>query len=90
MSLINIKRPVWKIINQTASFPYTIPDSVQVNEISVCNDGADTVTVEIDTGNEVHTFNCTTNNRGYDAHFDGIKSINVTAGTTYQIELRRV
>lgn len=87
---INVKRPVYKVLTQADSFPYTPPEGVQLTGIAIVNDGNDTVTVVINNGEENVTVNCTINSRPYDADFKAIKSINVTAGTTYQIELRRI
>ena len=79
-------KPVYDVLNQADSYPYT-PDA-QLTGIAIVNDGNDTVTVVIDNGDRDITINCTVNSRVYSADFDAIKTIDVTAGTTFQIELR--
>ena len=89
MSGIIQNKPVYKILTQETTFPYSVP--VQASGISIVNDGDDTVTVEVAEGSgTVHTINCTTNNRTYSGDFSDIKSINATAGTTFQIEVRGI
>lgn len=86
MSLLKQPRITYDIITQADSYPY-IPE-VQLVGIEAVNDGADTVTIVIDDGSKDITINITTNARTYSGYFQAIKSINVTAGTTFQIELR--
>ena len=86
MSLLQQKRPVFNVLTQADSYPYTPTE--QMTGLSVANDGADTVTVVVNDGTNDITINVTTSNPNYDANFKAIRSINVTAGTTYQIELR--
>jgi hypothetical protein len=83
-----VKKHVYDILDQTDSFPYTPP--VQLAGLAITNDGNDTVTVVVSDGHRDITINCTTTNRNYDADFRNIISINVTAGSVFQIELRSV
>lgn len=78
---------VTDILTQADTFPYTPP--LNTRGIAISNDGTDTVTAVINDGNKNITVNCTTLNRNYSAQFDRVVSINITAGTTFQIELRR-
>ncbi|MCP4631768.1 MAG: hypothetical protein GY855_02500 [candidate division Zixibacteria bacterium] len=75
-------------MTQADSFPYT--PSIDIIGIGIANDGGDTLTVVVNDGLSDITINCTTSNRNYDADFRAVKSINVTSGTTYQIELRSI
>ncbi len=88
MNLMKVYKPIYNVLTQTTSFPYT--PEVQLSGLAIVNDGADTVTVVVDDGFRDITINCTTNSRSYDADFRAIKTIDVTSGTTYQIELRAV
>ncbi len=78
---------VTEILTQADSFPFT--PTVDTKGIGIVNDGADTVTVVVNDGTNDITINCTVNSRNYSGYFETVASINVTAGTTYQIELRR-
>jgi hypothetical protein len=86
MSLQKVYKPVYDILTELTAYPYTPP--VDLTGISIANDGGDTVTVVVNDGERDITINCTTNNRTYEADFRAITSINATAGTTFQIELR--
>jgi len=87
MSMQINKTPVYVVLNEGSSYPYT--PAVPISDISVVNDHATVaVTVEVVAGGVTHTINCTQYNRSYEATFKDFTSINVTAGTTYQIELR--
>jgi len=88
MSLFTQKRNVYNVLTESTSYPYT--PAVQLAGVAIANDGADTVTVVINDGDNEITINCTTSNRSYEGNFKAIKTINVTAGTTFQIELRVV
>jgi len=88
MSIQKVKKPVYDILTQTDSFPYY--PLVDLSGVAIQNDGNDTVTVIISDGLNDIIVNCTTNGRSYNADFKTIKSINVTAGTLFQIELRSV
>jgi hypothetical protein len=81
-------RPVYDILTEADSYPYEPP--VSIGGIAIVNDNTDDVTVVISTDSKDITLNCTQYGRVYSATFDKINSINVTAGTTYQIELRRL
>lgn len=85
MSLLKQKRNVYDILNNTDSYPYA-PD-VAVSGVSIVNDGADIVTVVINDGDRDISLNVLPSN-AYDGDFKRVHSVNVTAGTTYQIELR--
>ena len=73
------------ILTQASSFPYT-PTATLVG-IAAMNDGADTVTIVVNDGEKNITINLTTNGRSGQWFFKEITSINVTAGTTFQIQL---
>ncbi len=88
MSQLRVKKPVYDILTESSSYPYTPTD--ELSGISIINDGSDVVTVVLNDGEKDITINCTVNGRAYDGDFKAIKSINVTAGSNYQIELRRV
>ncbi len=88
MSLRKVRQPVYNILTESDSYPYTPP--VQLSGLSIVNDGSDTITVEVYDGTNTITINVTANGRSYDADFRAIKTIDVTAGTTFQIELRSV
>ncbi len=88
MSQLRVKKPIYEILTESTSYPYTPSDDI--SGISITNDGTDTVTVVVDTGNKEITIKCTIYGRSYDGDFKSIKSINVTTGTTYQIELRGI
>ncbi|MBW1853104.1 MAG: hypothetical protein JRJ00_00225 [Deltaproteobacteria bacterium] len=79
---------VTDILTQATSFPYT--PTVNTRGVAISNDGEDTVTAVINDGIKEHTINCSILNRNYTGSFERVISINITAGTTYQIELRRV
>ena len=85
MSIQKVKKPVYDILTQTDNYPL-----VDLSGVAIQNDGNDTVTVIISDGLNDIIVNCTTNGRSYNADFKTIKSINVTAGTLFQIELRSV
>ncbi len=87
MSIFSHDKYVYRILNQTDSYPF-VPD-VQIDGVGMTNDGEDTVTVVINDGETEHTINLV-ERKAYSANFKAVKSINVTSGTTYQIELRRV
>ena len=72
------------VIDQTESYPYTAPAGTLA--VSVANLGADTVTVEFVSAAGTFEVDLTTDVRVYDGYFDGLDTVNVTAGTTYQIE----
>ncbi len=88
MTIQKVKKPVYAVLTESDSYPYT--PEVDIIGIGIANDGDDTLTVVINDGNSDITINCTANNRNYDGDFRAIKTINVTAGTLYQIELRSV
>jgi hypothetical protein len=88
MNIQKVKKPVLTILTESDSYPYTPTEDL--SGISIVNDGNDTVTVVVNDGLRDITIKCTTTGRNYDGDFRAIKSINVTAGTTYQIELRSV
>ena len=83
------KTPVYVVLNQASTFPYT--PAVSISDISIVNDHATaTVTAVIVAGGVSHTINCTQYNRSYEGTFKDFTSINITAGTTYQVELRGI
>ncbi len=88
MSQLKVKKPIYDILTELTSYPYT-PD-MEISGISIVNDGSGTVTVVVNDGTRDITINCTENGRSYDGDFRSIKTINVTAGVNYQIELRSV
>jgi hypothetical protein len=84
--LLGLNQFVYDVLTESDSYPYT--PTVPLSGIGIVNDGGDTVTVVVNDGTKDITINCTTNNRTYQGSFTNIASINVTAGTTYQIELK--
>ncbi len=83
-----VKKPIYDVLTEATVYPYTPPS--EISGISIVNDGIDDVTVVINDGTRNITINCTTNGRTYNGDFRAIKTINATAGTTFQIELRSV
>ena len=88
MSIERVGKPVYTVLTQAEIFPYFPP--VNLSGISIVNDGNDTLTVVINNGEKDITINCTLYSRAYEGDFKAIKSINVTAGSVFQIELRSV
>ena len=74
-----------QVLNESTSYPYTPPPDTR--GISLINNGNDTVTVVINNGITDLTINCPAGGT-YDGNYKKIVSINVTDGTTYQIEVR--
>jgi len=73
----------------SADFPITISTYVatDVFGVNVSNDHAsDSMTIVIVDANGTHTKNILAG-KTYSGFFDFVKTINITAGTTYQIEL---
>lgn len=73
------------ILTQATSFPYT-PTASLVG-ITAVNDGVDTVTIVVNNGEKDITINLTINARSGQWFFKTITSINITAGSTFQIQL---
>ncbi|MCP3685568.1 MAG: hypothetical protein GY861_23200, partial [bacterium] len=48
MSLQKVRKPVYKILTQADSFPYT--PSIDIIGIGIANDGGDTLTVVVNDG----------------------------------------
>lgn len=84
--------PVIQILTEATSFPYLKTTlGRDITGISIVNDHATVAVTAVIIANGVtYTINCTQYNRNYTADFEDITSINVTAGTTYQIEVRGI
>ena len=80
------QRPVVETIDQTASFPYT--PNRQSSGISIYNSGTVTVEGSIDTGDGSSKAIYVTAGVGYEADYESIKTINITAGDAFNIDIR--
>jgi hypothetical protein len=88
MSVQKTEKPVFDILTNADSFPYIPP--VDLTGIAIVNDGTDILTVIVNDGEKDIEIRCTIASRAYEADFRAIKSINVTSGSIFQIELRSV
>ena len=79
------RRPVVAIIDQTESYPFSPAE--QASGISVINTGTIAAVVVINTGEYSVSVSVPVSGT-YDADFRAVKSVNVTAGDEYQIEIR--
>ena len=75
---------VLKIINESATFPYTL--AFRATSLFVSNDGVDVVTISVVTPDQTESIRLIVGKSGSFFFGKPITSVNVTAGTTYQIE----